>query len=375
MCSAFDGVTMITAWFRRGALHPACGAVAGLALQGAVLVAGAAAAQAADLRVCLDKSSATVERDRGMAERVATQAGLKLVIAPFDGSGGDDGFPLRRFKQLLSTQCDLVMGYPIDTTGGEPPPGLLTTKPYAQTGFVLVDAPGTVAHSLAELPAGTEVAITGETAPALYFSDNSNILADIHGSDADTMQAIAHGQVKAAMIWQPTVEQYESQPGAVKLTTYKLDEPHARYNVVALYLPEAAPQARMFNATKIALKNGADAGQAPPALYAKTQATTGFVKFLANCAMCHGAHLEGRAGPSLKGPNWANAKADYTLGEVFTVVSQQMPATAPGSLENADYVDIMAYLLQQNGYPAGDTMLKYDQAASSTVKLRWQGGS
>ena len=51
-----------------------------------------------------------------------------------------------------------------------------------------------------------------------------------------------------------------------------------------------------------------------------------------------------------------------------------MPATDPGSLEKADYVNIMAYLLQQNGYPAGDAMLNFDQAASSTVKLRWQGG-
>ena len=351
------------------------GALAALALQGGLLVAVAGQARAADLRVCLDTSSATTARDRTVAERVAAQAGLKLVVAPFDGGGGDDGFPLRRFKQLLTTQCDLVMGYPIDTVGGEPPPGLLTTKPYAQTGFVLVDAPGTVARSLAELPAGTEVAITAETAPALYFADNSNIQADIHSTDADTLQTIAKGQVKAAMIWQPTVEQYESRPGAVRLTTYPLAEPHARYDVVALYLSEASPQARLFNATKIAMKSAPPAGSVAPALYTKAQAASGFAKFLGNCAMCHGAHLEGRAGPSLKGPNWANAKADYTLGEVFTVVSQQMPATSPGSLEKADYVDIMAYLLQQNGYPAGDKTLDFDQATGSAVKLRWQGGN
>ena len=238
---------------------------------------------------------------------------------------------------------------------------------------MLVDAPGTVAHSLAELPAGTEVAITGQTAPSLYFADNSNILADIHDTDADTMQAIAKGQVRAAMIWQPTVEQYESTPGAVKLATYPLTEPHARYDVVALYLPAAAPKAQLFNATKIAMTNAVPPGAAP-ALYTKAQAATGLGKFIGNCAMCHGAHLEGRAGPSLKGPNWASDKADYTVGEVFTVVSQQMPATDPGSLEKSDYVNIMAYLLQQNGYPAGDKALDFDQAAGSTVKLRWHGG-
>ncbi len=358
--------------FARGASHPARG-LAGLAFAGAVVLSGNAPARAADLRVCLDKSSATMARDKAVAERVAAQAGLTLVVAPFDGSGDDDGFPLKRFKQLLGSQCDLVMGYPIDTSGGEAPAGLLATKPYAQTGFVLVDAPGTVAHSLAELPKGTEVAITGQTAPALYFEDNSNVSADIHNTDADTMQAIAKGQVKAAMIWQPTVEQYERQPDAVKLATYPLSEPHARYDVVALYLPAAAPQAKMFNATKIALTKPAD-GDAPPALYTKAQATAGFAKFIGNCAMCHGAHLEGRAGPSLKGPNWASAKANYTVGEVFSVVSQQMPATNPGSLEKVDYTDIMSYLLQQNGYPAGDKSLDFDQAVKSDVKLLWHGG-
>ena len=133
------------------------------------------------------------------------------------------------------------------------------------------------------------------------------------------------------------------------------------------------PQAQLFNATKIALTDAPAAGDAPPALYTKAQAAMGFGKFIGNCSMCHGAHLEGRAGPSLKGPNWASAKADYTVGEVFTVVSQQMPATDPGSLEKADYVDIMAYLLQQNGYPAGDKMLEFDAAAGSGVKLLWQG--
>ena len=341
-----------------------------------LLILAGKSAQATDLRVCVDTSSATAARDKTVAEKVAQQAGLTLVVSPFDGSGDSDGFPLRKFKQLLARNCDLVMGYPVDTTDGAPPEGLLATKPYAQTGFVLVDAPGTTARSLAELPAGTEVAITAQTAPALYFADNKNILADMLDTDADTLRAIVKGDVKAAMLWQPTVEQYESQAGAVKFASFPLGEPHARYNVVALYLPAAAPKAQIFNATKIALKGAApDTGASPPALFTKAQAAMGLGKFVGNCAMCHGGHLEGRSGPALRGPNWANAKADYTLGEVFSVVSQQMPATNPGSLEKAEYVEIMAYLLQQNGYPAGNTALDYDQAVASKVPLRWQGGS
>ncbi len=110
-----------------------------------------------------------------------------------------------------------------------------------------------------------------------------------------------------------------------------------------------------------------------PALFTDAQAKIGYAKFLGNCAQCHGTRLEGRSGPALKGPNWASAQAGYTVGEVFTVVSQQMPATSPGSLEHADYEQIMAYLLQQNGYPAGGTALQFDQASASKIPLLFHG--
>ena len=357
--------------FGRGVLHLAHALLAGCLAHNA----GAAEVPPApgNLRVCIDSASATGQRDRSVAERVARQAGMTLSVTPFDGGGDDEGFTVKKFRQLLAGSCALVMGYPVDTTGGTVPAGLLATKPYAQTGFVLVTAPGETARSLSDLPPGTEVAVTYQTAPNLYFPDHSNVFADVHTSDADTMQAVARGTVKAAMIWQPTVEAYLARPGSAKLAMYPLQEPHARYDVVALYLPQAAQQATTFNATRISVSLPAG-GAALPALYTDAQAQIGYAKFLGNCAMCHGTHLEGRSGPALTGPNWANAKADYTVGEVFTVVSQQMPATGPGSLEHADYEQIMAFLLKQNGYPAGNTALSFDSASSSKVPLLYHGG-
>ena len=342
-----------------------------------ILTLQSARADSPPLRVCIDSSSPTAARDRVVADRVAKQAGLTLTVKSFNGSGDDDGISAKEFRTLLSDFCELVMGYPLDTSGPVLPPGLLATKPYAQTGFVLVTAPGETARNLSDLPNGTEVAVTYETAPNLYFPDHGNVLPDVHTSDAETMQAVAKGLVKAAMIWQPTVDEYQLHPGAAKLGVYPLQEPHARYDVVALYLPKAAHQADSFNATKISVSVPAaanSAGSGLPALFTDTQAKVGYAKFLGNCAQCHGTHLEGRSGPSLKGPNWANAKADYTVGEVFTVVSQQMPATNPGSLEHVDYEQIMAFLLQQNGYPAGSTPLQFDKAVASKVPLLYHGG-
>ncbi len=108
---------------------------------------------------------------------------------------------------------------------------------------------------------------------------------------------------------------------------------------------------------------------AAPALYTQQQAQAGAAKYADNCEQCHGAQLEGRAGPALRGPAFAPPSANLTVGEIFTMVSQQMPASNPGSLDRQDYVEIIAYLLQQNGYPAGPQALD----TASKAPLVYQG--
>ncbi len=113
---------------------------------------------------------------------------------------------------------------------------------------------------------------------------------------------------------------------------------------------------------------------APPALYTQAQAQAGHGKFLGNCARCHGPTLMGRSAPALKGPNFANVKSGFSVGDIFNIVAQNMPAADPGSLGHDDYVEIMAYLLQQNGYPAGSKPLDFDGASASKVPLVYRGG-
>jgi mono/diheme cytochrome c family protein len=106
----------------------------------------------------------------------------------------------------------------------------------------------------------------------------------------------------------------------------------------------------------------------PPALYTDAQATAGASAFAQNCAMCHGTNLEGGAGPALNGQTFT-AASNSTVGSVFTILSQQMPAGQPGSLSHTQYEDLMAYILQKNGYPAGSTPISYDKAASDSTPL------
>lgn len=85
--------------------------------------------------------------------------------------------------------------------------------------------------------------------------------------------------------------------------------------------------------------------------------------------MCHGAQLEGGAGPPLKGPNLTTLgeKTHLSVGDMFTYIATAMPFNAPGSLSKDEYVKIMAYILKQNGYPAGSKALTYSSAGNVKV--------
>ncbi len=50
-----------------------------------------------------------------------------------------------------------------------------------------------------------------------------------------------------------------------------------------------------------------------------------------------------------------------------------MSHTRTSSLTHKDYVEIMAFLLQQNGYPAGSTALTFEEAKESKVQLIYRG--
>jgi mono/diheme cytochrome c family protein len=114
---------------------------------------------------------------------------------------------------------------------------------------------------------------------------------------------------------------------------------------------------------------------AVPALYTAAQAQAGREAFAQHCASCHGQRLQGLVGPALKGPIFASAKAGYTVRDIFLFLSVNMPAYAPGSLTARQYLDIMSFLLQQNGFPAGTAALTGTLASTSAVPLRYHSRS
>ncbi len=115
-----------------------------------------------------------------------------------------------------------------------------------------------------------------------------------------------------------------------------------------------------------------EAAPAPPALYTQAQAQAGRAVFEKHCASCHGKHLEGGVAPALEGENFASAKSGFTIQQIYEFLSVEMPAYAPGSLASRQYLEITAFLLQRNGYPAGARALTARIAAGAAVPLRYR---
>lgn len=103
--------------------------------------------------------------------------------------------------------------------------------------------------------------------------------------------------------------------------------------------------------------------------YTDAQAKAGAAVYSQECSVCHGSKLQGGAAPALVGPKFAaSLKASYpTADKLYGFISSQMPVSNPGSLSKAQYEGALAFILAENGYPAGASAL--DAAHLDTVAL------
>jgi mono/diheme cytochrome c family protein len=115
------------------------------------------------------------------------------------------------------------------------------------------------------------------------------------------------------------------------------------------------------------LARSADA--ALPTLYEAAQATRGKATYATSCASCHGKALVGGGAPALTGPQFFTKQMSTKLGGVFQYMAREMPQGRPGSLTHDQYADVMAFILEMNGFPSGSVPLSYESALSSNEIL------
>jgi len=110
-------------------------------------------------------------------------------------------------------------------------------------------------------------------------------------------------------------------------------------------------------------------------VFSAEQAQSGKAGYDGVCLRCHGNALQGSQGngPTLKGSAFLAHWDKDTLGSIWVKIRDTMPQGSPGTLTDEVKVQILAYILQQNGFPAGPKALTDDVNALEDVSIQQRG--
>ena len=89
-----------------------------------------------------------------------------------------------------------------------------------------------------------------------------------------------------------------------------------------------------------------------PLTFTRGQADDGQVIYRSSCASCHGANLEGAAGPALTGAAFDKWRSG-SVGQFYNLIVATMPAERPGSLTPKAYLSLLAFIALRNGFVPG----------------------
>jgi len=105
-------------------------------------------------------------------------------------------------------------------------------------------------------------------------------------------------------------------------------------------------------------------------VYTSEQAARGAVVYERVCAECHGPDLGGGdMAPSLAGVEFLYNWHGLTAGDLLERLRVSMPPGQPTSVGRQEKADILAWVLEVNGFPAGDTELATRPAALAGISV------
>ena len=90
-------------------------------------------------------------------------------------------------------------------------------------------------------------------------------------------------------------------------------------------------------------------------VYTEAQAQAGAAQYEAICAACHEGDEPEANAP--KGTEFIERWRDAPVSFLYNFIRTGMPGDKPGTLTEAQYINLTAYLLQANGYKSGATAL------------------
>ncbi|MBQ13889.1 MAG: cytochrome c [Gammaproteobacteria bacterium] len=84
-------------------------------------------------------------------------------------------------------------------------------------------------------------------------------------------------------------------------------------------------------------------------VYTEAQAQSGQLLYEQNCMTCHDLRFY---------ENNLNSWDGMTVLDYWYKILGNMPADKPGSLSRTEYLELIAFILRENGFPAGETPLQ-----------------
>src|ERR1019366_813070 len=97
----------------------------------------------------------------------------------------------------------------------------------------------------------------------------------------------------------------------------------------------------------------------PPASFLMSQAARGSEIYDQSCVRCH-------EGSQLIGPNFVESWNNRRVYDLYALVRSTMPLDDPGGMKDTEYVDLVAFLLQQNRH----ALARADSLRPDTLSLR-----
>ena len=105
-------------------------------------------------------------------------------------------------------------------------------------------------------------------------------------------------------------------------------------------------------------------------VFSAPQAARGESTYAKTCSRCHQPSLGGAdEAPALAGGAFLSSWNGLTLGELHSRIIKSMPTDTPGAYKRQDVVDVIAYLLRFNAFPAGKADLPSDDDALKSVLI------
>jgi len=134
------------------------------------------------------------------------------------------------------------------------------------------------------------------------------------------------------------------------------------YGCAGVTPAEMIPDEEVVENSLVASVSEESMDEEPSSFYTAAQAERGEDSFRETCLSCHSSS-------EFRGRSFQRDWRGSSLGYLYEEIVYYMPEDNPGGLSTDTYLDIMSYILDLNGFPAGERELVSDIDAMKEVVL------